>query len=73
MGKWIGILLLATLGTVVQAAGPWRSSVAWWQPSTERDGAWDRDEWDVALPDGTTYRVFQDRQTQQWWLEGEVD
>jgi hypothetical protein len=34
---------------------------------------WDRDEWDVALADGTTYRVFQDRQSQQWWLEGEVD
>jgi hypothetical protein len=120
-----------TDGTVTQAAGPWRSSGAWWQdapgaadatpaammlagrprstvhglhgsetaqasrtaqPRTLNDpgrirgqepGArsqqsisclpWDRDEWDVALQDGTTYRIFQDRTTQQWWLDGEVD
>ncbi|MGI8673661.1 MAG: hypothetical protein ACR2LU_13760 [Luteitalea sp.] len=62
-----------TDGPVVQAAGPWRSSGAWWQPSTERDGAWDRDEWDIALDSGPAYRVFQDRQTGQWWLEGEID
>lgn len=60
-------------GAIVQAAGPWRSSGAWWQPSTERDGAWDRDEWDVALENGTAYRVFQDRTTGRWWVEGEID
>lgn len=62
-----------TDGAVVQAAGPWRSSGAWWQSSTDRDGAWDRDEWDIALAGGGAYRVFQDRQTGQWWLEGEID
>ncbi len=60
-------------GRVVQAAGPWRSSGAWWQSATERDGAWDRDEWDVALESGAAYRVFQDRTTGQWWVEGEID
>lgn len=60
-------------GAVVQVAGPWRSSGAWWQPSTERDGAWDRDEWDVALDSGAAYRIFQDRTTTQWWVEGEID
>jgi len=60
-------------GRIVQAAGPWRSSGAWWQPSTDADGAWDRDEWDVALDSGAAYRVFQDRTSGQWWVEGEID
>jgi hypothetical protein len=60
-------------GAIVQAAGPWRSSGAWWQPATEVEGAWDRDEWDVALETGAAYRVFQDRATGQWWVEGEID
>jgi protein ImuB len=58
-------------GAVVQAAGPWRSSGAWWQGDPH--AAWDRDEWDVALADGATYRLFHDRQTHQWWLDGEID
>ncbi len=60
-------------GPVTQAAGPWRSSGAWWQPSTDVDGAWDRDEWDIALESGAAYRIFQDRKTEQWWVEGEID
>ena len=56
-------------GAIATASGPWRSSGAWWQSPQ----AWDRDEWDVALHDGTTYRVYQDRQTRQWWLDGEID
>jgi protein ImuB len=60
-------------GAITQAAGPWRSSGAWWQPSTDSDGAWDRDEWDVALESGAAYRIFQDRKTGQWWVEGEID
>jgi protein ImuB len=73
-------------GAIATASGPWRSSGGWWEtrtsetdesasgrPASTVSQTWDRDEWDVALPDGTTYRVFQDRQTQQWWLEGEVD
>ena len=34
---------------------------------------WDRDEWDVALADGPTYRLFRERHTDRWFLEGVVD
>jgi protein ImuB len=34
---------------------------------------WDRDEWDVALNDGAVYRIFQDRETDAWFVEGIVD
>jgi len=60
-------------GSIAHAAGPWRSSGAWWQPTTAVDGAWDRDEWDIALESGAAYRIFQDRKTGQWWVEGEID
>jgi protein ImuB len=35
--------------------------------------AWSRDEWDVALSDGAVYRVFQDRETGGWFIDGVVD
>ena len=34
---------------------------------------WDRDEWDVALDDGAVCRLFQDRDTGQWFVEGVYD
>jgi protein ImuB len=43
-------------GHVAMSAGPWRTSGAWWDPQH-----WDRDEWDIALHDGVTYRVFRER------------
>jgi protein ImuB len=55
-------------GYVEQCAGPWRSSGAWW---TER--SWNRDEWDVALSDGSVCRVFQARHTEHWFLDGVID
>jgi protein ImuB len=54
-------------GGVADCAGPWRSSGDWW-----REG-WDRDEWDVTLTDGATYRVFRSRDTEQWFVDGVVD
>ena len=33
---------------------------------------WNRDEWDVALKSGAVCRIFQDRATQRWFLEGVV-
>jgi hypothetical protein len=36
-------------------------------------GPWNRDEWDVALCDGAVYRVFQERETGGWFIEGIVD
>lgn len=57
-------------GHVEQAAGPWRTSGAWWDvPST----AWDRDEWDAALSDGSVCRLFHDRIADRWLLDGILD
>jgi protein ImuB len=55
-------------GRVETCAGPWRTSGRWWD-----DGMWDRDEWDVALHDGATYRVFRERRADRWFVEGIVD
>lgn len=34
---------------------------------------WSRDEWDVALADGAVYRIFRDRTTDGWFIDGVVD
>ena len=57
-------------GDVQRYAGPWRTSGGWWTVTTK---AWDRDEWDVTLADGATYRIFRDRCTDAWFSEGVVD
>jgi len=36
-------------------------------------GGWDRDEWDVTLSDGATYRMYRDRATDAWFVDGVVD
>lgn len=67
-------------------AGPWRTSGAWWhasnvpgaqsrQPGARQAGArsWDRDEWDVSLVDGVTYRLFRERSGDHWFVDGVVD
>ena len=59
-------------GPVVQAAGPWRTSGEWWH-DVHPGRAWDRDEWDVALADGTVYRLYVERAIGHWFLEGVVD
>jgi len=38
-----------------------------------RAGAWNRDEWDVALSDGAVYRIFRDRETDGWCIDAIVD
>jgi protein ImuB len=77
-------------GSVLAAAGPWRTSGEWWggainsrqstvdSPQSTVDSRpspapWDRDEWDVALADGGVYRVFRDRETGGWFIDGIVD
>jgi protein ImuB len=57
-------------GHVERAAGPWRTSGAWWDP---KSAAWDRDEWDAALSDGSICRLFYDRITGGWFIEGLLD
>jgi protein ImuB len=37
------------------------------------EAPWDRDEWDVAVSDGAVYRIFQNRDTDAWFIEAIVD
>ena len=57
-------------GTETNVSGPkdLRASVSPWLVR-----AWDRDEWDVTLTDGAAYRIFRDRSTDAWFIEGVVD
>jgi hypothetical protein len=34
---------------------------------------WDRDEWDVTLSDGATYRIFRERASHAWFVDGSYD
>ena len=54
-------------GQVIQAAGPWRTSGAWW----DRPTLWARDEWDVAMSDGTVCRLLDEGG--RWSMEGVLD
>lgn len=64
-------------GSVVAAAGPWRTSGHWWEERSSAmpsaSGPWDRDEWDVALSDRARYRMFRDRASDAWFIEGIFD
>src|SRR5439155_40840 len=53
---------------IVGCAGPWRASGGWWDKE-----AWARDEWDVALVDGTLCRLARDLRTGQWCVDGVYD
>jgi protein ImuB len=52
-------------GKVLNAAGPWRSSGDWWTSTV-----WNRDEWDIALSNGSLYRIYSDT---NWFIEGSYD
>jgi protein ImuB len=51
--------------------GTWKSRIP--DPESRIPVPWDRDEWDVALTDGPTYRLFRERHSDKWFLEGVVD
>jgi protein ImuB len=55
-------------GTVVTAKGPWRTSGDWWQTTT-----WNRDEWDIEISTGGLYRLFLERDSNRWFIEGAYD
>jgi protein ImuB len=57
-------------GNVTQSAGPWRTSGDWWNGEGTH---WDRDEWDVSLSDGAVCRLYRDRVTERWFLDGVFD
>jgi protein ImuB len=54
-------------GEVAMAAGPWRTSGGWWED------AWDRDEWDVELRSGESYRIHHDMRMRAWFVGGMYD
>lgn len=70
-------------GAVVMCAGPWRTSGDWWKTTTGsrlqatgfgRNAApWDRDEWDVALADGSAYRISCARGQRRWMVDACID
>jgi protein ImuB len=60
-------------GAVIRAAGPWRVSGEWWESACRHTGAFNRDEWDIALADGAVYVVFRDRDTERWFIDAIVD
>jgi protein ImuB len=55
-------------GAVSTSSGPWRSSGEWWT-----DTYWARDEWDVELNTGGTYRIYFKLDTRNWLIEGVYD
>lgn len=62
------VISQAAIGTILRASGPWRTSGEWWASSR-----WATEEWDIALENRIVYRLFQEVQTQQWFLRGMYD
>ena len=60
-------------GKILQIAGPWRSSGDWWSGSSGENATWNRDEYDLALSDGALYRIYLDRLSKGWFVEGIYD
>lgn len=54
-------------GEVVDAAGPFTSSSRWWEAAL----AWEREEWDVELPDGHLLRLLHCKDA--WFIEGRYE
>jgi protein ImuB len=55
-------------GTVRVASGPWTLEEGWWSDEPAL-----RDYWDIELADGALYRVFRDRASERWYLDGLYD
>jgi protein ImuB len=55
-------------GAVVARAGPWATAGEWWTET-----AWAREEWDIALPDGTACRLAKDLETGTWTIDALYD
>jgi protein ImuB len=55
-------------GSVVESAGPWKTSGDWWTLTP-----WVREEWDVALDDGALYRIYCELKTREWYVHAVYD
>jgi hypothetical protein len=71
-------------GVVLNSAGPWRISGGWWnsdapaapsrpQPPAPDQQCWDRDEWEVTLTGGVSYRLFRERSHDGWFIDAVID
>ncbi len=58
-------------GAVIMSAGPWRTSGGWWYSPDPK--AWDRDEWEVTLEGGVSYRLFRERTRDGWFVDAVID
>ena len=59
---------LRVTGRVKVAAGPWGLEDEWWTPNPTG-----RDYWDVELTTGGIYRIFRDRASSAWYVDGVYD
>jgi protein ImuB len=59
---------LRVAGRVKVAAGPWGLEDEWWTPNPTG-----RDYWDVELTTGGLYRIFRDRASGTWYVDGVYD
>jgi protein ImuB len=60
-------------GRIEKCAGPWRTSGEWWLADGGNNRPWDRDEWDVTVAEGATYRLFRARDANAWFIDGVLD
>ena len=72
-------------GSVMWSSGPWRSSGDWWTQNAgdQQSGPWDREEWDIALANGSgangqqenvaLYRIYRDVGTDRWFVDASYD
>jgi protein ImuB len=67
-GRPVRIEAAGLRGTITAAAGPWQTAGEWWAET-----AWAREEWDVALRDGTACRLAQDLATGAWTVDAVYD
>src|SRR5581483_4241699 len=57
-------------GEIIWTAGPWKTSGEWWSQTL-----WQREEWEIAVQNKgiALYRLFQDMNNGDWFLEGSYD
>ena len=70
-GQLSRIFFSGKSGKVMTARGPWNTSGEWW-----RENPWNREEWDVEVQSGhdrTLYRIYQNQQTHQWFVDAAYD
>ncbi len=66
-------------GKILWSAGPWRSSGDWWTKNAKDQACpWDREEWDVALVNGSgesvaLYCIYRDLANGQWFADASYD